>query len=180
MNPIRMTMAAIALAVTAFPASADKLSLGAISAYLNRLETARAKFTQINGDGTISTGTIFLRRPGRARFEYNPPADALVVVGGSQVAGFDILAKTVNLGQAKMVVAHKYDGTATTVTAQDPKHPEFGTIELKFTDKPTELRQWIIRDSSGKTTVVLGEMKTGISLRSSLFSITAAIKQRSR
>ncbi|MCK0126114.1 outer membrane lipoprotein carrier protein LolA [Gelidibacter sp. F2691] len=200
MTPLRMTFAAVVLVATALPAQAEKISLSAISNYLNALNTAKSQFTQINDDGTISTGTIYLKRPGRARFEYNPPTDALVVAGGSQVAIFDgksnagpqqyplkrtplnlILARNVNLNRAKMVVGHKYDGTATTVVAQDPDNPEVGTIELKFTSNPTELRQWIITDNAGsKTTVLLGELEKGAPLGSSLFSITAAIKQQSR
>lgn len=200
MTLFRMTIAAGFLALSALPASAQKLSLNAITQYLNKLDTAKAPFTQINDDGTISTGTIFIKRPGRARFEYNPPTDALVVAGGSQVAIFDgksnsgpqqyplkrtplnlILARNVNLRKAKMVIGHKYDGTATTVVAQDPDNPDIGTIELKFTSNPTELRQWVITDNSGsKTTVVLGEMAQGVPLKASLFSITFAIKQRLR
>ena len=200
MTPLRMTFAALALMATALPAQAEKISLNAISNYLNGLSTAKSQFTQINDDGTISTGTIFLKRPGRARFEYNPPMDALVVAGGSQVAIFDgksnvgpqqyplkrtplnlILARNVNLGQANMVVGHNYDGTATTVVAQDPENPDVGTIELKFTANPTELRQWVITDNAGsQTTVLLGELEKGMELGASLFSITAAINKRSR
>lgn len=200
MTPLRMTFAALALMATALPAQAEKISLNAISNYLNGLSTAKSQFTQINDDGTISTGTIYLKRPGRARFEYNPPMDALVVAGGSQVAIFDgksnagpqqyplkrtplnlILARNVNLGQANMVVGHSYDGTATTVVAQDPENPDVGTIELKFTANPTELRQWIITDNAGsQTTVLLGELEKGIDLGASLFSITAAINKRTR
>ncbi|WP_371170442.1 LolA family protein [Aliiroseovarius sp. 2305UL8-7] len=200
MTPLRMLIAATIVVIGTVPAQAEKLSLSAISNYLNKLNTAEAQFTQINNDNTISTGTIYLKRPGRARFEYNPPTKALVVAGGSQVAIFDgksnagpqqyplkrtplnlILAKNVNLNRAKMVVGHSYDGTATTVTAQDPDNPDVGTIELKFTANPTELRQWIITDNTGsKTTVVLGELTTGKPLRSSLFSITAAVKAWSR
>lgn len=200
MTPLRMTFAAMALMATALPAQAEKISLTAISKYLNGLTTAKSQFTQINDDGTISTGTIYLKRPGRARFEYNPPTDALVVVGGSQVAIFDgksnagpqqyplkrtplnlVLARNVNLNRAKMVVGHNYDGTATTVVAQDPDNPEVGTIELKFTSNPVELRQWVITDNAGsKTTVLLGELEKGGSFGSSLFSITAAINKRSR
>ncbi|WP_133485095.1 LolA family protein [Aliiroseovarius marinus] len=200
MTPLRMTFAALALMATALPAQAEKISLNAISNYLNGLNTAKSQFTQINDDGTISTGTIYLKRPGRARFEYNPPMDALVVAGGSQVAIFDgksnagpqqyplkrtplnlILARNVNLGQANMVVGHSYDGTATTVVAQDPENPDVGTIELKFTANPTELRQWIITDNAGsQTTVLLGELEKGIDLGASLFSITAAINKRTR
>ena len=78
-----------------------------------------------------------------------------------------------------MVVGHVDDGTATTVIAQDPDHPEYGTIELKFTGNPVELRQWIITDGQGaKTTVILGEMKLGGDLSSTLFNISFEEGQR--
>jgi len=71
-----------------------------------------------------------------------------------------ILSRNVDLTRANMVVSHGYDGTATTVTAQDPQNPEYGTIQLKFTDNPVELRQWIITDNGGsQTTVVLGALE---------------------
>jgi outer membrane lipoprotein-sorting protein len=71
-----------------------------------------------------------------------------------------------------MVTGHNYDGTATTVRAQDPAHPEYGNIELKFTGNPVELRQWIINDGNGtKTTVVLGDLQKGGSLPNKLFDV---------
>ena len=39
-------------------AAAQKLPLNQISSYLNKLQTAKGEFTQINGDGSISKGTI--------------------------------------------------------------------------------------------------------------------------
>lgn len=163
----------------ALPAQAQQLSLGALSNYLNQLTSAEGSFTQINADETISTGTLYLRRPGKVRFEYNPPEKALVMANNGTVVVFDrklnsepntyplnrtplglILARNVDLTRANMVVAHGYDGTATTVTAQDPENPEYGSIELKFTDDPVELRQWVITDDGGsQTTVVLGALE---------------------
>ena len=55
-------------AIGASAAMADKLPLGSISKYLNAMSTAKGEFTQINNDGTISTGTIYIKRPGRVRF----------------------------------------------------------------------------------------------------------------
>ncbi|MGR3376595.1 LolA family protein [Salipiger abyssi] len=185
---ISATLAAVML--TALPAAAQKLSLGEISNYLNTIQSAKSPFTQINADGSISTGTIFLKRPGKARFEYNPPEQALVLAWSGAVYIFDkkvsgqpetyplnqtplsiILARNVNLGQAGMVTGHSYDGTATTVTAQDPKRPEYGSIQLKFTGNPVELRQWVIDDGSGsKTTVVLGGLEK-TSLSNSVFDV---------
>ncbi len=186
------------LTALAVPAAAEKISLKELSRYLNSLTTAEAEFTQINSDGTISTGKLYIQRPGRARFEYNPPDKNLVLAGGGQVAIFDaksnqppeqyplartplsiILAGNVDLGRAKMVVGHKVDGNTTRVRAQDPENPEYGSIEMVFTAGPTELRQWVIRDDSGaETTVILGEMKKGAKLAASLFDITVATRQR--
>jgi outer membrane lipoprotein-sorting protein len=181
---------ALALGLAALPAAA-KVPLAELSRYLNALQTTRGAFTQVNADGTISTGTIYLQRPGRARFEYDPPDPALVIAGGGQVAVFDtksnlppeqfpldrtplslILARQVDLSRSNMVVAHEADATTTTVTAQDPAHPEYGNIRLVFTESPVELRQWVITDEAGsQTTVILGEMRTGGELPASLFSI---------
>ena len=172
---------ALAFAATATPALAQQLSLNAVSAYLNQLQTAQGGFTQINGDGTISTGQIFIKRPGRIRFEYNPPERSLVMAGGGQVAIFDgrsntgpdqyplnqtplkiILERNVNLGRARMVTGHTSDGTLTTITAQDPDNPQYGNIQMVFTGNPIELRQWIVTDDVGsQTTVILNDMTAG-------------------
>lgn len=185
--------------MTALPAAAQQLSLGALSNYLNQLTSAQGSFTQINADGTISTGTIYLRRPGKVRFEYNPPEQALVMANNAAVVVFDrklggepetyplnrtplglILARNVDLTRANMVVAHGYDGTATTVTAQDPANPEYGSIQLVFTGNPIELRQWIITDDSGaQTTVILGALERK-QLANRLFNIEAERQANNR
>ena len=169
---------AAALMGVASVASADKIPLNDISKYLNALKTASGDFTQINDDGTISAGKIYIKRPGRMRFEYE---DAVVLANNGAVVIIDkksnqppetyplkrtplsiILARNVNLDQAEMVVGHDFDGTATVVKAQDPKNPEYGNIELKFTNNPVELRQWVVNDANGgRSTVILGALTKG-------------------
>ena len=197
MKLIRHALAPVLALILALPAAAAEIPLAELSRYLNSLTTATADFTQVNADGSISTGKIYIKRPGRVRFEYTSD-DTLVIAGGSQVAIFDpksnggpeqyplaktpltlILAANVDLGQAKMVRAHRADGAKTVVTAQDPAHPEYGSIDLVFTAGPTELRQWVITDESGaKTTVILGDLTKGGALGSSLFSIPSEIARR--
>jgi len=190
----------LAICFVATSAMAEKIPLADISAFFNGLKRAQAEFTQINADGTISTGTLYIHRPGRIRFEYNPPENGLVIAGGSKVAIFDaksntppeqfplrrtplniILQRTVDLTNSGMVVGHLDDGTATTVIAQDPENPEYGSIELVFTDTPIELRQWVINDGNGsQTTVILGALERKDSLPPSLFSITMEIAKNEK
>ena len=176
------------------PASAAPIPLPELSRYLNSLTTAEAPFTQINADGSISTGKIFIDRPGRVRFQYAPPDGNLVIANHGVVAVIDaksnqqpqqyplsrtplnlILAANVDLSRANMVTGEREDGVKTIITAQDPKHPDYGSIQLVFTPNPTQLRQWVITDQGGqKTTVVLGDMKTGINIPAGQFDIAAA------
>ncbi len=201
MKPFRTLMAsAVAVTLLAVPAMAEKLPLSEISRYLNSLTTAQSDFTQVNPDGSVSTGELMIHRPGRVRFEYAKPDRSVVMAGGGQVAVFDaksnqppeqyplartplsiILAENVNLGRARMVVGHQEIDNTTHVVAQDPDHPDYGTIDMVFTANPTELRQWIITDGAGaKTTVILGELRKGVRLPSSLFSITLEQQSRGR
>lgn len=200
MNRRTAILAPLALLALGTPARAAPIPLADLSAYLNGLTTVQADFTQVNGDGTIATGQLYIRRPGRIRFEYAPPDRSLVMAGGSQVAIFDaksnqppeqyplrrtplnlILAADVNLARSGMVVGHAQVENTTRVTAQDPENPSYGTIELVFTASPVELRQWIITDDVGtQTTVILGEMTKGGSLPASLFDIIAETQKRNR
>ena len=181
------------LALFAGAGAAQQLSLGQVSQYLNGLQTAQGGFTQINADGTLSTGTIYIKRPGRIRFEYNPPEKSLVIGQGGQLAIFDarsntgpesyplnqtplgiILQRNVDLSRERMVTNQTSDGTTTTITAQDPDNPQYGNIQMVFTANPVELRQWIITDDVGsQTTVILNDLVSGGQINNLKFNIVA-------
>jgi outer membrane lipoprotein-sorting protein len=193
---MRLLALAALFAALALPARAE-IPISEIGRYLNSFRTAKAEFTQVNADGTISTGDLSLRRPGRARFDYDAPNRSLVIAGGGQVAVFDpvsntppeqyplsqtplslILADTVNLNSG-MVVRHGGDSTQTAITLQDPANPQYGNIQLVFTPSPTTLRQWVITDDTGsQTTVILGDMQAGASLGGGLFNIPLELQRR--
>ena len=196
--PLAFAAAAAVSLTTAGPAAAQELSLAQISNYLNSIGEANAEFTQANADGSTSTGTLYIHRPGRMRFEYNPPNKALVIAGGNSVAIFDpksnqgpqqyplgqtplklILGTNIDLTTAKMVVTHRANGDQTIVVAQDPKHPDYGNIALYFSDQPVVLTTWVVTDQTGTPTrVTLKDLHPVQSLGDSLFDIPLAIQRR--
>lgn len=197
MTKLSLLLAPLALVLSVGAAAAEKLPLGEISAYFNSLKTAETDFRQINSDGSTSSGRLILHRPGRMRFEYGPPERTLVLASGGQVAIFDtksnqppeqyplkktplnlILDARVDLARARMVVGHVEKNGLTIVTAQDPDHPELGTIQMAFSADPVALKQWIVTDETGsQTTVILNPLKTGGNYASSLFSINFEIQR---
>jgi outer membrane lipoprotein-sorting protein len=182
------------------PVVAEKISLNEISSYFNAMTTAEAQFSQITDTGETSTGRLFIRRPGRIRFEYDPPEATLVVVGGGQVAVVDpkssdeplrfplrhsplnlVLEREVDLAQRDMVVAHFEAESQTAVTLQDAENPDYGFIQLIFTNNPVQLREWIVQDNSGgRTQIVLDSLTEGGRLSNVLFNIQYEMQKRSK
>ena len=194
----RTLLASALVTLVALPAQAEKLSLDAISAYLNGLTTAEATFTQINPDGSGAKGKVIIRRPGRMRFEYERPDKTVVLASSGQVAIFDaksnqppeqyplsktplnlILGRRIDLKAARMVVGHTEEGALTIVTAQDPAHPEYGMLALGFSANPVALRQWVLTDETGgQTTVLLDKLTEGGNYPPSTFLIDDEMRAR--
>ena len=194
-----MKIICILCMVLASPVAAEKISLNEISSYFNAMTTAEAQFSQITDTGETSTGRLFIRRPGRIRFEYDPPEATLVVVGGGQVAVFDpksrdeplrfplrhsplnlVLEREVDLAQRDMVVAHFEVESQTAVTLQDPENPDYGFIQLIFNDNPVQLHQWVVQDNSGgQTHIILDSLTEGGKLSNMLFNIQHEMRKRS-
>lgn len=198
MKLVRIALApALVFLSTSLPAMAEKLSLKELSAYLNGLGTVQAEFSQTNDDGSKAKGLLTIKRPGRMRLEYGGINDPLVLGAGGQVGVFDpgsnepptrfpmsqtplsiILARNVDLTTARMVVSHTEKNGDTIVRAQDPKHPEYGSIDLIFSATPV-LKAWVINDDAGgRTTIQLTKMRLGGSVPDSKFNIRSEAKKR--
>lgn len=167
------------------------LSLEELSDYLNTLKTVQTSFTQVNWDNSISTGQLWLKRPGRIRLEYDAPDAGLLMAIGGSLAIFDkksnqpperypvrrtplwlLLERNVDLTDQKMVVGHGFDGSHTWVEAMDPKRPEHGSIQLRFTSDPLALRGWVTFDAhGGNTMVALDEFDQDTEIENNLFNI---------
>ena len=194
----RPLVAALGLFVASLPASAAPVSLDAISAYLNDMTTAQGRFRQYNADGSSLDGSLFIKRPGRIRFEYDPPSEALILAIGGQLAIFDprsnagpdrfplnqtplniILRRNVDLsGESLVSQVDEIDGY-TILTVQDADNPQLGTLQLYFSDAPVALRQWVVIDEFGnQTTTAISDLIQGRSLGDTMFSIRREMRER--
>ena len=67
------------------PSPQDQADIERVEAYLNSIHTLQARFLQVAPDGQLSRGTAWLGRPGRLRFQYDPPNPYLLVTGYGQL-----------------------------------------------------------------------------------------------
>lgn len=177
----------------AAPASLDQ-----ISDYLDTLKSVSADFIQYNPDGSRMNGTMYLKRPGKVRFEYHGTNTPLVLIGGGQVAVFDplsneppfrfpvgqtpiapVIGRDVDLAGTRFTTRLLESGDFTILNVQDPKFAEYGSVSLVFDTSPLQLRQWVVIDGAGQqTAIALTTIEQNASIKNSLFNIRAEMRAR--
>ena len=166
----------------------DRADLDQVSAYLNSIKSLEGDFVQIGPNGEIDQGRFYLQKPGRLRFEYNPPSPILIVSDGRTVAVSNsklktvdryplsatpldlILGDNVDLRRDSAIVGVAHDGGNLVVSARTSRNRSKANIAITFSQSPLELRQWTVIDDQGlSTTVALRDIETGVALNDSLF-----------
>lgn len=162
-----------------------------VNAYLNSFTTLVGDFVQIGADGRRYTGKLYVHRPGRLRFEYNPPATIQVIADGTTVVVRDRRLATQDpylIGQTplkfllKERIDLKRDVTVTRVAVTpdsvrvtlEDRATLGGTsrITLNYDPKANVLRQWIIVDPQGhETNVQVANIDTSRAPDPALFRI---------
>lgn len=148
----------------------DRASLARIETYLNDLGSMQSSFVQANPDGTHSKGTMYLRRPGRLRFEYDLPDNYLVIAHGEwfiyvdkeldeatylpveKTPAYFILKKNINFGNKLRVASFQNANKVFRVEIEQVDEPDSGRVIMIFTDAPLQLRKWQVIDSQGNLT----------------------------
>ncbi|MDT7950239.1 MAG: outer membrane lipoprotein carrier protein LolA [Acetobacteraceae bacterium] len=186
-------LAALALPVSAWAQSAslsaqDRADIARVESYLNSIRTLHARFLQIAPDGSTSEGQAWLQRPGRMRFQYDPPSPFLLVGGhGLLVFNDSQLQQTSNIPLAQTPLGIllqdnlRLSGALTVsnvtrlpgqlqVTLHRTASPQDGSLTLIFADNPLTLRSWITTDAQRhETRVTLYDVKLGGTFNQSLF-----------
>jgi outer membrane lipoprotein-sorting protein len=151
---------------------ADSALVQRATAYLQHLTTAQGRFTQTNPRGQTVTGTFVLQRPGKARFDYDPPSGLTIASDGHRVAVLDrrlktiqasplgltplslFLAKDIRLDRGVTVANVTHTPGGFTVVARDARKKTQGQIALDFAESPIALTGWTITDAGGGVTRV--------------------------
>lgn len=166
----------------------DRADIARVEAYLNGLTTLKAHFLQVAGDGGVSEGTAWVQRPGRMRFQYDPPAPFLLIAAhGVLTFNNSALQQTSNIGLSRtplgiLLADHVTLSGSVTVTSiqRSPGQlqlslvrtdsPGDGGLTLIFADQPLTLRQWTVVDAQRREThVTLYNVQLGGSFDPQLF-----------
>ena len=188
----------IIISCSSHPSLAEKNSLNKISDYINGLTSLQADFEQVNSDGSLDTGKLYIRRPGRMRLEYTAPNNALVIAGAGSVAIFDdkskngptlfplkktplnlLLKKNVDLYKNEMITEHTANNKNTFIVAKDPERKSQGSIKMVFSNSSVSLQGWTITNQSNqKTQIILDKLDKKTKIPLYLFNISAASKNK--
>lgn len=165
----------------------DQSDLQRIAAYLNGIGTMTARFQQYSADGGTAKGWLWMERPGRMRFQYDPPTPILLIADRFYVYYVDTqLAEMSKVGlkftpawfllrvpisfNDLIVTRFERGDNLLRITVVDPKAPDNGNLTMEFSDQSLALRQWTIIDQQHHTTTVsLSQEQFGMALDPNLF-----------
>jgi outer membrane lipoprotein-sorting protein len=157
---------------TAFSA-AQRAQVDKVSTYLSSVQQLNGQFVQVGPDGTRVKGEFFIQKPGKVRFEYEPPSRIEIIADGQSVVVRDrklatqdlyplsqtplrfLLSDHIDLLKETNVVAVKSDDVFVTVVVEE-KSAVVGTSRLMMMvgAKDFQLKQWTVTDPQGFDTTV--------------------------
>lgn len=162
-----------------------------VSSYLSSLQSLTGNFVQVGPDGSRTTGEFFIQKPGKVRFEYDPPSRIAIVADGSSVIVRDtklatqdlfplsqtplrfLLSDRIDLLRDTNIVRITTDDTYISVTIEE-KQPVIGTSRLMLMvgARDFQLKQWTVTDPQGyDTTVAVYNLDSARRIDPSMFRI---------
>lgn len=192
-NPISNPFAALLGRTGNTTALSDKQRaiINRVDKYLSGTQTLTGDFVQVGPDGSKSKGEFFISKPGKVRFEYDPPSPIDIVADGQSLVVRDrklatqdvyplsqtplrfLLSDHVNLLKDTNLVAVYADDVFVTVVVEE-KNGIVGTsrMMIMFSADNMQLKQWTVTDPQGyDTTVAVYNLDTKKKPDPSLFHI---------
>jgi outer membrane lipoprotein-sorting protein len=194
---MRLGLAALLLAAPGLVAAAteqaalspdDAAAVNRAVRYLNEISTLKARFIQVSSNGAYAEGEVLIARPGKLRFDYDPPHPALMIANGLTLLFYDrelkqasflplwetplwfLIREEVRLADDVAVTLVEHDRGSLRVTLQDTDTPDAGAVTLVFSDNPLALKKWELVDPQGiATQVSLVNPRFGVEIDPDLF-----------
>jgi outer membrane lipoprotein-sorting protein len=162
-----------------------------VSSYLSSVQQLVGNFVQIGPDGSRVKGEFYMQKPGKIRFEYDPPSPIEIIADGQSVVVRDrklatqdlyplsqtplrfLLSGRIDLLRETNVVAVRSDDVYVTVIIEE-KQALIGTSRLMMMlgAKDYQLKQWTVTDPQGyDTTVAVSNLDTSKRPDPGLFKI---------
>jgi outer membrane lipoprotein-sorting protein len=169
----------------------QKAQAARVSNYLSSLQTVSGNFVQVGPDGSKVKGDFYIQKPGKVRFEYEPPSPIAIIADGSMLAVRDrklatqdiyplsqtplryLLSDRIDLLKDTNVVSVTADDLFISVTIEE-KQILIGTSRLMLMvgAKDGQLKQWTVTDPQGyDTTVAVYNLDTSRKVDPGLFKI---------
>ncbi len=168
-----------------------KASVVKINAYFNSFQTLRGELVQTSPRGRSAKGVFFIAKPGKLRFEVEPPTPYIMASDGKWLTLTNkkmnkgdqfplsktplrlLVSNQLDLLKEADVVSFAQDGGITTIALSDKKGSIPGQIVLVFDETQDVLQQWIIIDGKGqRTTVALANIEKDVKINPKLFAVT--------
>jgi outer membrane lipoprotein-sorting protein len=168
-----------------------KASIVKINAYFNSFQTLRGELVQTSPRGRAAKGVFFIAKPGKLRFEVEPPTPYIMASDGKWLTLTNkkmnkgdqfplsktpmrlLVSSQLDLLKEADVVSFEQNGGITTIALSDKKGSIPGQIVLVFDETQDVLQQWIIIDGKGqRTTVELANLEKDVKINPKLFTVT--------
>ena len=146
-----------------------------------------ARFQQVSANGATVSGQLWMARPGRMRFEYDPPSPILLLadmfyvyyvdkelvqmskIGLKSTPAWLLLRDPITFDDLVVTRFERRPNTLR-ITIVEKADPDKGSLAMVFSDRPLALQQWSIVDQQHKTTTVsLYDERLGVALDPKLF-----------
>ena len=156
--------------------------------YLQNFDSLRSDFIQVNNNGSVLTGKLFISRPGLVRVEYKE-IPLLLISDGKKIASINndldsitfyrlqdipvalLLYKNFKLEILKILDFIDFENQFK-LKIKEEKDESPGYIEIIFEKNTFMLKKWIIfRDKLNKTEVLLQNLKLNEKINKKLFDI---------
>ena len=144
-----------------------------VHSFFENLKTLEADFIQVGPSGNVTNGKVYFDLPGKLRIDYHKPNNLLITCKGFWIVIQDrnlkttnnvplksspfsiLLQKHMNLSHENLKTELKNKSGVISLTIKSSDNVQAGELILEFSEKPFNLKKWIIRDTFGNVTTVL-------------------------